>query len=168
MNSIVLRERNGIAVIGNEELVTAEAGMGKTRLAQVFCQRVYDGGGHVLWGRCTAENLVAYQPAAEALRTALRSVNPEILSSIVDPRPALRLLLPAASVVRRGELTGVYVAQGEAFALKAVRLGADHGAAGIEVLAGLGAQDRVAVDAVRAGLAGARPAGLPATGATGR
>lgn len=81
---------------------------------------------------------------------------------------AARLLLPASSVVRRGELTGVYVAQGEAFALKAVRLGADHGAAGIEVLAGLGPQDRVAVDAVRAGLAGARPAGLPATGATGR
>lgn len=71
---------------------------------------------------------------------------------------APRLLLPAAAVVRRGELTAVYVAQGAGFALKAVRLGADHGAAGVEVLAGLGAQDRVALDAVRAGLAGARPA----------
>ncbi|MCU1371461.1 MAG: transcriptional regulator, putative ATPase, winged helix family, partial [Ilumatobacteraceae bacterium] len=82
---------------GDRRLVTlsGEPGMGKTRLAQVFCQRVHDAGGHVLWGRCTAENLVAYQPAAEALRTALRSVNPEILSAIVDPRPALRLLLPA-------------------------------------------------------------------------
>jgi DNA-binding SARP family transcriptional activator len=91
-------ERSWQAVgAGDRRLVTisGEPGMGKTRLAQVFCQRVYDGGGHVLWGRCTAENLVAYQPAAEALRTALRSVNPEILSSIVDPRPALRLLLPA-------------------------------------------------------------------------
>jgi hypothetical protein len=38
-----------------------------------------------------------------------------------------------------------------------VRLGADHGAAGVEVLAGLGSEDRVAVDPVKAGLAGARP-----------
>ena len=35
------------------------------------------------------------------------------------------------------------------FALKAVRLGADHGAAGVEVLAGLSAGDRVALDPVR-------------------
>lgn len=81
---------------GERRFVTlsGEPGMGKTRLAQVFSQRVHDAGGHVLWGRCTAENLVAYQPAAEALRTALRSVNPDILRSIVEPRPALRLLLP--------------------------------------------------------------------------
>jgi hypothetical protein len=30
-------------------------------------------------------------------------------------------------VLRRGELTAVYVAQGEGFALRAVRLGADRG-----------------------------------------
>jgi DNA-binding SARP family transcriptional activator len=82
---------------GSRRMVTisGEPGMGKTRLAQVFCQRVHDAGTHVLWGRCTAENLVAYQPAAEALRTALRAVNPDILRAIVDPRPALRLLLPS-------------------------------------------------------------------------
>jgi DNA-binding SARP family transcriptional activator len=99
-------ERSWQAVVaGDRRLVTlsGEAGMGKTRLAQVFCQRAHDGGAHVLWGRCTAENLVAYQPAAEALRTALRSVNPEILGSIVDPRPALRLLLPVDDVVGRAE-----------------------------------------------------------------
>lgn len=90
---------------GDRRLVTlsGEPGMGKTRLAQVFCQRVHDAGGHVLWGRCTAENLVAYQPAAEALRTALRSVNPDILSAIVDPRPSLRLLLPADDRADPGE-----------------------------------------------------------------
>ena len=48
------------------------------------------------------------------------------------------------------------------FALKAVRLGPDHGSAGIEVLAGLGPDDRVALDPVRAGLAGARAAGAGA------
>lgn len=82
---------------GGRRLValSGESGMGKTRLAQVFCQRAHAAGTHVLWGRCTAENLVAYQPAAEGLRTALRAVNPDILSAIVDPRPALRILLPS-------------------------------------------------------------------------
>lgn len=70
-----------------------------------------------------------------------------------------RLVIPAGAVLRRGELTAVYVAlpDGAGFMLKAVRLGADHGAAGVEILAGLHANDRVALDPVRAGLAGARP-----------
>jgi RND family efflux transporter MFP subunit len=72
---------------------------------------------------------------------------------------AARTLVPASSVLRRGELTAVYVASPQGgFVLKAVRLGADHGAAGVEVVAGLGPDDQVAVDPVRAGLAGARPA----------
>jgi RND family efflux transporter MFP subunit len=68
------------------------------------------------------------------------------------------LRVPAAAVLYRGELTGVYVVQGDGFALRAVRLGADHGADGVEVLAGLKAGDRVAADALRAGLASARVA----------
>ena len=64
-----------------------------------------------------------------------------------------------------GELTVVYVATPTGFALKAVRLGPDHGAAGVEVLAGLGPDDRVALDPVRAGLSGARAAGGPAPAA---
>jgi hypothetical protein len=39
-----------------------------------------------------------------------------------------------------------------------VRLGAPQGAAGVELLAGLKPGERFAVDAVRAGLAGATPA----------
>jgi hypothetical protein len=42
------------------------------------------------------------------------------------------------------------------FALRAVRTGATHGD-GVEVLAGLKAGDLVALDPVRAGLAGAQP-----------
>ncbi len=62
--------------------------------------------------------------------------------------------VPASAVLRRGELTAVYVQQPTGFVLKAVRLGAASGDQ-VEVLAGLKAGERVAVDAVRAGLAGA-------------
>ena len=66
-----------------------------------------------------------------------------------------RMMVPISAVLRRGELTAVYVASGKGFVLKAVRLGADHGADGVEVAAGLSAGDLVALDPVRAGLAGA-------------
>jgi len=73
-----------------------------------------------------------------------------------------RLVVPAAALLRRGELTGVYVvtAKGEGtkgFALRAVRTGGVQGD-GVEVLAGLKAGDQVALDPVRAGLSGAQPA----------
>ena len=73
------------------------------------------------------------------------------------------LQLPIAAVLRRGELTAVYVASGVGFVLKAVRLGADHGAEGVEVVAGLVAGDRVALEPVKAGLVGAQ-AVAPAAG----
>lgn len=73
-----------------------------------------------------------------------------------------RLLVPARAILRRGELTAVYLAApGGGFLLRAVRLGADHGAAGVEVLAGLAGSELVALDPVRAGLAGARAALAP-------
>ncbi len=65
-----------------------------------------------------------------------------------------RPTVPAAAVLRRGELTAVYVQRGEGFVLQAVRTGAAVGDA-VEVLAGLKAGDRIAADAVRAGLEGA-------------
>ena len=70
---------------------------------------------------------------------------------------AQRMVVPQAAVLRRGELTGVYVAGDKGFVLKAVRLGAQHGET-FEVLAGLKAGDAVAMNAVQAGLAGAQPA----------
>lgn len=75
-----------------------------------------------------------------------------------------RLTVPASALVRRGELTAVYLVsprgegQPAGFSLRAVRTGAGHGEAGLEVLAGLKAGDRVALDPVRAGLSGAVPA----------
>jgi len=71
---------------------------------------------------------------------------------------ASRMVVPAAAVLRRGELTAVYVAGDKGFVLRAVRLGSDHGAEGIEIVAGLAAGDRVALDPVKAGLAGAQAA----------
>lgn len=65
--------------------------------------------------------------------------------------------LPASAVLRRGELTAVYVAQGDRFVLRAVRTGSPVGDR-VPVLAGLRGGERVAVDPVRAGLAGAAPA----------
>ncbi|MFY8042378.1 MAG: efflux RND transporter periplasmic adaptor subunit [Rhodoferax sp.] len=65
------------------------------------------------------------------------------------------LAVPEQAIVRRGELTAVYVKNGEIFTLRAVRLGQKLGADGTEVLAGLKAGDVVALDTVRA--AQARP-----------
>jgi hypothetical protein len=73
------------------------------------------------------------------------------------------VVVPASAVLHRGELTAVYVVSpnGAAFVLKAVRVGADHGAAGVEILAGLDAADWLALDPVKASLAGARPVITP-------
>jgi RND family efflux transporter MFP subunit len=68
-----------------------------------------------------------------------------------------RTVVPSSALLRRGELTAVYVAQGKSFVLRVIRAGVDHGSAGIEVLAGLAEGDQVALDPVKAGLAGAQP-----------
>jgi multidrug efflux pump subunit AcrA (membrane-fusion protein) len=69
-----------------------------------------------------------------------------------------RMVVPMVAVLHRGELTALYVVSGNSFVLKAVRLGAEHGIDGVEVVAGLADGDQVALDPVKAGLAGAQPA----------
>ncbi|MCI4441350.1 MAG: efflux RND transporter periplasmic adaptor subunit [Tibeticola sp.] len=128
-------------------------------------------GGAASWIEPTSRTaLPAADPVAQTVEWRLDL--PDAAASAVVPGQqvrvrfvggsAERLVIPAQAVLRRGELTGVYTATEQGFMLKAVRLGADHGAAGIEVLAGLGRDDRVALDPVRAGLAGARPAAAAA------
>lgn len=68
-----------------------------------------------------------------------------------------RLSVPAAAVLQRGELTAVYVALGTQFVLRPVRLGSAT-ADTVDVLAGLKPGEKVALNAVQAGLAGAHPA----------
>lgn len=65
---------------------------------------------------------------------------------------ARKLLAPASAVVRRGELTGLYVvdAQGRP-RLRQVRLGEVQAGGGIEVLAGLSPGEKVALDPLKAG-----------------
>lgn len=71
-------------------------------------------------------------------------------SSASGAPSAARLTLPAAAVVRRGELSAVYVASGQGFALRAVRLGASLAGERVEVLSGLRAGEQVATDPLRA------------------
>lgn len=68
-----------------------------------------------------------------------------------------RPTVPADALLRRGELTAVYVARPEGFVLRAVRVGPVVGGR-VEVLAGVAAGERIAADPVRAGLQGARAA----------
>jgi RND family efflux transporter MFP subunit len=94
-------------------------------------------------------------PASAASARPGQSVR--VLASAAAAIAMSRPLLPAAAVLRRGELTAVYVAQGQGFVLRPVRVGPLAGGQ-IEVFAGLAPTERVAVDAVRAGLRGAMPA----------
>ena len=64
-----------------------------------------------------------------------------------------RLLAPAAAVVYRSEVTGVYVVEKDGrVALRQVRVGSLRDAGMIEVLAGLDAGEQVALDPIRAGV----------------
>ena len=66
---------------------------------------------------------------------------------------AERMTVPESAVVRRGEMSAVYVqdAQG-ALSLRQVRLGDGYAGSEIEVLAGLVSGEKVAVDSVKAGI----------------
>jgi hypothetical protein len=67
---------------------------------------------------------------------------------------ARKLTVPAAAVIRRNELTAVYVVADDGRPrLRQVRLGEPAGEAGVEILAGLAAGERVALDPVRAAIA---------------
>jgi DNA-binding SARP family transcriptional activator len=75
-------------------VVAGEAGMGKTRLAQEVAARVHATGGHVFWGRCTADALLSYQPVVEALRTATREMGDELGRALLAGHPGVAPLLP--------------------------------------------------------------------------
>lgn len=79
-------------------------------------------------------------------------------TAVAGAKPATGpLTVPASALLRRGELTAVYVAREGGFSLRAVHAGMPGPDGQVPVLAGLKAGERVAVQAERAGLAGARP-----------
>lgn len=63
-----------------------------------------------------------------------------------------RLLIPAAAIVHRSEVTGVYVMRGEEVIFRQVRAGREYGGDRREVLAGLAEGERVALDPVQAAI----------------
>jgi len=66
---------------------------------------------------------------------------------------AKKLLLPAQSVVRRSEVTAVYVVdEKEGISFRQIRLGEPAGDGLVEVLAGLSAGEKVALEPVKAGM----------------
>ncbi|MFN4022463.1 MAG: efflux RND transporter periplasmic adaptor subunit [Hydrogenophilus thermoluteolus] len=69
-----------------------------------------------------------------------------------------RLVVPTQAILRRGELTAVYVETANGWRLRQVRLGDRVDEAHVQVLAGLAAGDRVALDPVKAGLIAAQAA----------
>ncbi|HXD40435.1 MAG TPA: efflux RND transporter periplasmic adaptor subunit [Ramlibacter sp.] len=138
------------------------------RAAATVEVRIPDGDGIGRWISPAARAMLpAADPVAQTLEwrlelpaAAARTVAPgQQVHVRFAAGPQRRVVVPASAVLRRGELTAVYVVSpnGAGFLLKAVRLGADHGTPGVEVLAGLDAADWLALDPVKASLAGARP-----------
>jgi RND family efflux transporter MFP subunit len=66
--------------------------------------------------------------------------------------------VPVQAVLLRGELTAVYAVLDGRFVLRPIRIAGPMSGTDVEVVAGLRPGDLIAADAVRAGLAGARPA----------
>ena len=66
---------------------------------------------------------------------------------------ARKLVIPESAVLRRSELTAVYVVSDKGAAqLRQVRLGVPAGDGQVEVLAGLATGEQVATDPVKAGI----------------
>jgi RND family efflux transporter MFP subunit len=66
---------------------------------------------------------------------------------------ASRVMVPARAILRRGEVTGVYVANGRGgFALRQIRAGELLDGERVEVLAGLAGGEEIALDPVQAGI----------------
>ncbi len=116
-------------------------------------------------GRWVDATAVTVLPAADArthtveVRVALpagtEGVVPGSFARVhFDGAERRRLVVPGAAVVRRGELTAVYVADEQgSFSLRQVRLGeAVEAEGGVEVLAGLRSGETIALDPVQAGI----------------
>jgi DNA-binding CsgD family transcriptional regulator len=90
-------------------LVPGEAGAGKTRLLTEFARDVHGAGAAVLYGTCSEEQSVPYQPFAEALDHVLAVVDPTVIVERVGAAaPELARLVP-----RRGAELGLPAPAGQ-------------------------------------------------------
>jgi DNA-binding CsgD family transcriptional regulator len=75
-------------------LLPGEAGAGKTRLQTEFARAVHARGATVLYGACSAEQYVPYQPFAEALDHLLAAVDaPTVVDALGGDAPELARLV---------------------------------------------------------------------------
>ncbi|MHB1188099.1 efflux RND transporter periplasmic adaptor subunit [Thiobacillus sp.] len=75
---------------------------------------------------------------------------------------ARKLTIPSSAVVRRSEITAVYVVNKGKVSLRQVRLGTPNGRGQVEVLAGLNPGDVIALEPVKAGIYAKSAANQPA------
>ncbi|MHB9157744.1 MAG: efflux RND transporter periplasmic adaptor subunit [Thiobacillus sp.] len=75
---------------------------------------------------------------------------------------ARRLTIPSSAVVRRSELTAVYVVKDDRVSLRQIRLGTPNGRGQVEVLTGLDPGEIIALDPVKAGIHAKSAANVPA------
>ena len=73
-----------------------------------------------------------------------------------------KLTIPSSAVVRRSEITAVYVVNKDRVSLRQVRLGTPNGRSQVEVLAGLNPGDVIALEPVKAGIYAKSAANQPA------
>ncbi len=72
---------------GRLVLLSGEAGIGKTRLADAFAVEARDHGARVAWGRCwEAGGAPVYWPWLQAVRSLLRDVEADDLRRLVRTR----------------------------------------------------------------------------------
>jgi RND family efflux transporter MFP subunit len=113
-------------------------------------------------GKWIESTSVMVLPAADS-RTHISQVRIELPKDVTGIYPGMfarahfstgqakKMLLPAGAILRRSEVTGVYVVQGDQVQFRQVRLGKEL-PAGVEVLAGLEAGEQVALEPVKAGI----------------
>ena len=113
-------------------------------------------------GKWVDSSAITVLPAADS-RTHISQVRIELPKDAAGLYPGMfarahfatgqadKLLVPASAVVRRSEVSGIYVVQGEQVQFRQLRLGPES-AAGIEVLAGLKSGERIVLEPVKAGI----------------
>ena len=93
----VLEQRWAAAANGARQVVfvPGEAGAGKTRLLTEFARHVHAAGGAVLYGTCSEDQTVPYQPFAEALDQLLAALDaPTVVRRFGGAAPELARLVP--------------------------------------------------------------------------
>lgn len=94
--------------------------------------------------------LLSTQVRAELPADTPASVVPGTAAKVLVPiGRSKKLVVPAAAVIRRSELTAVYVLTDSTRQLRQVRVGNPVGDNAVEILAGLAAGERVALDPLR-------------------